>query len=287
MAFDDEFGLQQVDYKVHYAQYAAPFANNPNPANVIFFENQAKEMHVLAVSHALDKLTTDALLIATGLKLEPQADHFLRYGVMRRLRMIQSAFRAFRGVITPDRTAPLSQQQSDDIARDLNAIYINIIGILDNYAWLLVHHMATEATRSAKKMAIGLFKPTLRNDANVSAGLAQLDSFRQWEADVKERRNPAAHRMPLYVPPTALTPDQVTEFERFESLISTALREQQFDKLTGLRDAQRRLGTLIPYFLHDPGEGKMPIFPTLPQDIGQMILIGRVVQTLIRDAAGS
>lgn len=93
--------------------------------------------------------------------------------------------------------------------------------------------------------------------------------------------------MPLYVPPTALTPDQLIEFEHFEALISTALREQKFEKMAELREAQRGLGTLLPYFLHDPEEDKMPIFPTLPQDIGQMILIGRLVQTLIRDAAVS
>jgi hypothetical protein len=103
--------------------------------------------------------------------LTPESDRYLRYGIMRRIRLMQSAFNDFRNIIFPERTEPLSQQESDNACRDLNAIYINIIGLLDNYAWLLAHQMATEATRKLHLIKIGLFASELRGDVNLARGL--------------------------------------------------------------------------------------------------------------------
>ena len=90
--------------------------------------------------------------------------------------------------------------------------------------------------------------------------------------------------MPLYVPPAALTPEDVVEYERFEALISQALRVQEFEKMDALREGRRHIGTLIPKFLHDPGEPAFDIYPTLPEDIGQAVKIGRAMQTFLLNA---
>lgn len=284
MSFDDPMGIYQVDYQSHYKQFAAPFARSSNPSEAQYFENQAKEMHVLSVANALNDLVSDALVMLEVVALTPEGDRYLRYGIMRRIRLMQSAFNDFRCIIFPERTEPLSQQESDDVCRDLNAIYIHILGLLDNYAWLLVHQMATEATKALDRRQIGLFMSALSKDANLAKGMATIEPFRDWLKEVKEKRDPAAHRMPLYVPPTALTPEDVQRYEEIEQAIMTARRQGQFDGLEELRDAQRRIGRLIPAFLHDPTEGAMPIFPTLPQDIGKAILIGKIVQAMVRES---
>jgi hypothetical protein len=87
--------------------------------------------------------------------------------------------------------------------------------------------------------------------------------------------------MPLYVPPAALTPEDVVQVERFEALISQALHAQEFEKMDALRESRRRVGTLVPKFLHDPGEPVIDIYPTVPEDIGQAVKIGRTVQTFL------
>lgn len=284
MSFDDPMEIYQVDYQFHYRQFAAPFALSSNHSEVEYFENQAKEAHVLSVANALNNLVSDALVMLEAVALTPEGDRYLRYGIMRRIRLMQSAFNDFRSIIFPERTEPLSQQESDDVCRDLNAIYIHVLGLLDNYAWLLVHQMATEATKAIDRRQIGLFMPALSRDANLAARMVAIEPFRNWLREVKEKRDPAAHRMPLYVPPTALAPEDVQRYEEIEQTILTTRRQGQFDRLDELRDAQRRIGRLIPAFLHDPAEGTMPIFPTLPEDIGKSILIGRIVQTWVRES---
>lgn len=276
------FEFQQVEYDAHYQQFAVPFLIEGNAENNCYFVNQAKENHVYAVNDALQGLLHDALSLLARVKFTKDADHFFRYGVMRRLRMVMSAFRSFQSVIMPDRTVPLAQDQSDNVCRDLNAIYINILGVLDNYAWVTVHQAGRDSTKCAKPMSIGLFKPAIADDPGLKPIIDSLASFSAWEQDVKTRRNPAAHRMPLYVPPAAFTPEDIGEFERYELLMSDAVRKGELDKLSDLRESSRRIGRLVPLFLHDPGEKVMEIYPTLPQDIGQMVKIGRLVQDFLR-----
>lgn len=283
MPFDDEFGFNEVEYQVHFDQFAAPFLIGENEENNRYFVNQAKENHIYGVNNALLDLISDALTMLGVVRFSKEAEHFLRFGVMRRLRMLMSSFRSFQGIIMPARVVPLTQEQSDKVCRDLNAIYINILGLLDNYVWVMVHHAGGDATKAAAPMSIGLFKPKLAADPALTAVVQALAPYATWEQDVKTRRNPAAHRMPLYVPPAVYTPEDVAEGERYEQLMSAALRAQEFEKLSDLRAASRRIGTLAPVFLHDPGEKVMDIYPTVPTDIGQMVKIGRVVQTFLRE----
>lgn len=277
----NEFGFQEVEYEKSYRQFAAPFLIEGNAANNLFFIHEAQQNHIYGVNNALLELTGDALTLLSRIAFTAEASHFFRFGVMRRLRMIDSSFKSFQAIVPPNRTVPLSQDQSDRVCHDLNAIYIDLLGLLDNYAWVAVHQLGLAATKAAKPLSIGLFKQAFAVDPALKPIADALQTFSDWEGDVKTRRNPAAHRMPLYVPPAALTPEDVIEFERFEVLISEALHAQEFEKLDALREGRRRVGKLIPKFLHDPGEPVIDIYPTVPEDIGQAVKIGRIMQTFL------
>lgn len=275
--------FEEVEYQAYFDQFAAPFLTGKNAESDRYFVNQAKETHIYGINNALNRLISDALTMIGVVPFNKDAEHFLRFGVMRRMRMLMSSFRNFQSIIMPDRVAPLTLEQSDEVCRDLNAIYIDILGLLDNYAWTMVHHAGSEATRASKPMAIGLFKPALTLDPALAATAKALRPFASWEEDVKTRRNPAAHRMPLYVPSASYTQQEEVEYERSEQQISIALRAQEFERVPELEAARRRIGTLIPVFLHDPGEKVMEIYPTLPHDIAQLVKIGRIVQKFLRE----
>ncbi|MGH0328231.1 hypothetical protein [Sinorhizobium meliloti] len=271
-----------MDYEVHHRQFAAPFLVVGNRENNLHFINESLQNHIYGVTNALDELVTDALFLSS-LSLDPVGERHLRYGVMRRLRMIATAFRRFQSIIPPDRTAPLTLSQSDDVCRYLNSIYIDLLGLLDNYAWTLAFQFGSPATRAADRMQIGLFKSVLLKDPVLKKLMEQLHQFSTWAKEVKERRNPAAHRMPLFVPSAGLTPADVAEQQRLSELASAALRLEQFDHYRELKEAENRLGTLIPKFLHDPDGPINDIYPTLPSDIGNAVKVGRHVQTFIRE----
>lgn len=281
----NEFGFQDVEYSSYYRQFAEPFLIEGNPANNQYFVHEAQQNHIYGINNALLELTGDALTLLSRIAFTTATSHFFRFGVMRRLRMIDSSFKSFQSIVPPNRTVPLPQEQSDRVCRDLNAIYIDLLGLLDNYAWVAVHQLGSAATQSASPLSIGLFKPAFAADPALKPAADAMQPFAAWERDVKTRRNPAAHRMPLSVPPAALTPNDVVEFERFEALISEALRAQEFEKLDALREGRRRVGTLVPKFLHDPGEPVIDIYPTIPEDIGQAVKIGRAMQTFLSESA--
>lgn len=282
MTFDDEFGVREVEFAVHAAQAERLFVRGANALNDRYFDNQAKENHIYGVNNALNQLLGDAAVLVEGGGLSKTAEYFMRFGVPRRLRMLMASFRSFQSIIMPDRAAPLTLEQSDEACRDLNATYINILGLLDNYAWTIVHQAGSAGTQAARPLSISLFKPAFAADPKLHHLATTLSPFTTWEGDVKKRRNPAAHRMPLYGPPAAYDSEAAAALEEYDRQISTALRAQEFGTMQELQRKREQLGIFVPVFLHDPEEEICEIYPTLPQDIGQMIKIGRVCQSFIR-----
>jgi hypothetical protein len=282
MTFDDESEFDKLDFQSNFKQFGAPFVLGKNIKNDLYFINNAKEMHIFSVDQALMNLNFDALQILPIAKFTGMANYFFRYGVMRRLNML-SSFRSFQSIIMPDRTVSLTIEQTDEVCRDLSLIYINILGVLDNYAWVMVHQFGNEETKKARPASIGLFKSTLAEDCNLKPAIDAVSSFRGWESDIKDRRDPAAHRMPLYVPPAAYTPEEIAEVDRLDNLRVEALLAENFQKVSDLRSDRTHIGNFVSVFLHDPGEKAIEIYPTLPEDIGQMVKIGRIVHAFLRD----
>lgn len=277
----NRFGAGEVDYAVHYSQFAAPFVTEGNETNNRFFEAEAQEMHVSGVTNAVNELTTDALLLLSMPTLQPEAEKLLRYGVMRRWRMIAASWADFGSVVSPRRERPLSLEQSTLVGRSLNALYIDLHGLLDNYAWTLVHQFGSTETQNAKPMGIGLFSKPFRSDPGLATIADRVASFETWQTDFKTRRNPAAHRIPLHVPPAALTEADVAEHHRLDRLASEALRSGDFEANARYRKATWDVGSFLPKFVHDPDEPLMDIFPTIPNDVGHVVRIGREVQGFI------
>ncbi len=92
----------------------------------------------------------------------------------------------------------------------LNAFYLNMLGALDNLAWIMQHEFsiidgANESDKS--RNCIGLFHKKFQD------GLKRIDGetvdllikYHQWFSELKKFRDPAAHRMPLYCPPGLVT----------------------------------------------------------------------------------
>src|SRR5271155_498122 len=99
---------------------------------------------------ALRDATINANRLSDLVKAQ-KAAHFMRYGAARRLLMM---WHCYRNVVVytspPDRVEPLSGEESGDLTRDLNVIYINIRGVLDNFAWSLLHERASEKLEKLK-----------------------------------------------------------------------------------------------------------------------------------------
>src|SRR6266446_915961 len=197
--------MDQLDFEYHRREYQALVGSEKLEADAYFLA-QAQYVHSLVVHDALRDAQVSAVTIAPMLVNE-QARYFINYGVGRRLRMIWVSYRGLLALVQTDRKEPLSLDDVGAISRDLNVIYINIRGVLDNLAWCLLHEVASDQIRNLDPVKVGLFSPALMNDSNLISLKVRLEEFSTWHRELKCRRDPAAHRIPLSVPPAILNPE--------------------------------------------------------------------------------
>jgi hypothetical protein len=116
----------------------------------------------------------------------------------------------------------------------LNGYYLNLRGAFDNLAWALQFELGlfqslVESSRNRGRIHLfgGAFVTELTNKA---PRLAQrLEALKPWAEEVKGLRDPAAHRVPLYVIPGVIrSQEDLDDFHRIDALAGAPK-----DQLTG------------------------------------------------------
>lgn len=153
---------------------------------------------MLTFSYICSELITDAHLIQASTPLKEST--FFNYGLTRRLfhlRYITSRL----AEILPNKSHDFSNFNDNDDEIDvlINALYINLTGILDNLAWVLVEFYKLEI----KKEKVGLFNKKFWQTCNNLKDLQDsimTNDYVEWHKELKSKRDPIAHRVPLYIP---------------------------------------------------------------------------------------
>jgi hypothetical protein len=265
--------MSALNYGFHADKYKDLLAS-PNDETRYGAEVSALTDHQLAVQTELFNFPGE--VIATSLRLShDRAKHYTQFGVGRRLRMIFAAYQRVFSTVAADRTEPLHLNEMASVSNDLNMIYINLRGALDNYAWAIYFEKDLPKTKKLTDMEVGLFNNAFRNHKTVEPLKPTLDGELDWNSSLKSRRDPSAHRMPLYVPPAVLNEEQAARHQAIWAERTAAIENGEFEKDNELAEEQSKLGTFTPHFMHDPtGEG-LPIYKTIPEDAGKLITLGR------------
>ena len=277
---------EQIDFAYHWTGPTKAATSNDRLSPPF---RTACYVHALSVQDALIHSFV-ALQPLAGRMRNADAANFVLHGVGRRMGTMLASLRGMLAKNLTERTEPLSLDAAKEVSRDLNSIYLDIIGILDNYAWCLLHELASaESKDHARRVpqGVGLFNRRFLSDVALHALAADLSAFRGWVDEVKTRRDPAAHRIPLYLPTTALNEADLQVYEDLQDKMNRAFERADMDEAERLQEEQGRLGTFAPCFQHHPDEEVMPIFPTVPQDIANMLKIDRVVRDFLVSGEGS
>lgn len=246
-----------------------------------YFRNQAFENHMGVVIDAAGDLLVNAVVL--GQTKGGGAHKHLVYGVARRAGDIRVSLRDIFRITPPDRTQSLDQNETDVVSRGLNTIYINVRGCLDNLAYAAVESHGGLDTLGLKPRHVDLWEARFLDSAAGAGLAAELGEFSPWVKDLAERRNPAAHRIPLSVIPTVVDVEQLAERQRLirQMLAPLPDGEVDLDKRREEHEAIKAkiasIGTYSPQFAHDPLEGVIDIYPTVAEDVGTMIRIARMV----------
>lgn len=227
------------------------------------------------------------IISASRLSSNEDFNCVLNFGAARRVRMIWGGFRQLYQLAPPDRSEPMLHDDVFEAARALNDIYIHMRGILDNYAWGLILLFCNATT--IRRRDVDLFGRKL--EANlVENFLETLGPYRDWNREIKERRDPVAHRIPLSIPPSFFSDQDHAQYleiddryniavRRFSELALAQAPQNEIDAMSAeadrLYEQSQRIGRFSPIIVHDPKEGGTRIYPTVPQDIGMLVRLFR------------
>jgi hypothetical protein len=129
---------------------------------------------------------------------------------------------------------------------------------------------------------VGLFSSKFREQFSAWQEIEDEISVNDiWQKEVKERRDPVAHRIPLYVPPSMVTEEESKTYSAVYSRFNFSLNNLKLDEADAALDDLDSIGTFCPYFLHHPDGPRIPIYPTVPADMSHLIRIGNTVATCL------
>jgi hypothetical protein len=208
-------------------------------------------------------------------------DH-LRHGLGRRLRILFQSVRAITALVPPERDEPIADHdEAAELDLHLNSAYVHIRGATDNAAWALaIEHQVLGPPRELDRdfqRAVGLLSREFRRnlavahpdlDARISAHCAHLEHLPQV-------RDPVAHRIPLYIVPSVLAPQEASRFRTLSEEISVAAGRKEWDTVDRKMGEQSMLGTFQPVFAHSMRAPVVtfPLYQRLGSDLNALIAV--------------
>jgi len=156
-----------------------------------------------------------------------------------------------------------------------------VAGILDNWAWAFVlRHQLRDLIDNP--LQVGLFR------AQVLAVLPdplryylQTEHITTWHREyLKDYRDALAHRIPLYVPPSELTPEEQIEFQALQAEEADCIAKQDWERHKKVSTEQERVGSPSFYFLHEispDGQTRaVALHPQLNSDAALVVEFGNL-----------
>ncbi len=216
----------------------------------------------------------ESVSLASSLTSAPAREH-LAQGLSRRLEIIAVSLDAVIDLTHPERTTPLSTDDSPQLNLHLNSIYLHLRGSLDNLAWALafeIEHLGSpdESKVSFRRSVSLCSKKFVEALAPKHQELASiLSRLAPWNDELKELRDPAAHRIPLYVPPSIMTPDEASRWGALQTQSIDSLNVGDCDASNAAMAAMDEIGTFAGLFLHSirTDEAPRPLHPQLVLDL--------------------
>jgi hypothetical protein len=190
------------------------------------------------------------------------AQRHFNEGFVHRHYMLQSSRLYLCHYWSRGRKDPLSPYEATDCAIHLNAYYLNLRGTLDNLAWVLQYEwqVLTGVTEEGgrERQACYLFgRQFLTALQSRHPDLAfVLNQHGNWASELANLRDPAAHRIPIYVPPSLMTTQaQVDEFRRIEAQADAPPSERGDRAISEIYSKAQKVADFVPVMIISTSQG--------------------------------
>ena len=183
-----------------------------------------------------------------------KAKEYLFHGVARRLDVIERCVENIYSLFPLRRETLLSREELKDVDINLHAFFVNIFGLLENMAWVVVHE--NDSAERISKKGVGLYKTETQELLKDGfRDYLNADRMKKWHDEyLKDYRDALAHRIPLYVPPKRLTSSQQEQDVSLDNAIREAIRDRDFNKMNSLESTADYVGDPAPFFVHSLSE---------------------------------
>ena len=206
----------------------------------------------------LQKLMVECIQHGQALPESSAREHMIR-GAGRRLGVLVHSTENIFSLFPLTTTKPLDRDAVADIQVYLHAFLMNLYGVFENWGWAFVLRHDLEASVGGR-MGIGLFNrktqkflpPALRDY------LTQGPVPEWHEKYLKNYRDALAHRIPPYVPPSEVTPEEGKRFNELEAERVDCLRNHDFERLDRVDAEQAEIGRPSWTFMHAFSEVEPP-----------------------------
>lgn len=162
-------------------------------------------------------------LIRVGRNACEGARKHLHRGLLVRVNMMEEAVVELHEELQKA-NGPLSSYLASRLTLLINAYYLNLAGSLDNLAWSIVYQHALrepvdEDCHKQRRFARLLGQEFLHSLPGMGLDelRQKLEPKREWYREMKEFRDPAAHRIPILVPCSLYSEADVGEQRRLDS----------------------------------------------------------------------
>lgn len=189
--------------------------------------------------------------------LDENSKRHLQRGLYMRLGMMESAITSFYNKIGKS-TEPLSHYLVYELSLLLNAYYLNLVGSLDNIAWALTYlHNLLDCIdedniehRKFVNISGNKFLQKLR-DKDLKTLADKIESVNGWYKDTKRFRDPAAHRIPLYIPSAILSESDIQQHTDLDIEAAKLIKNGRYNEGANLLYKRENLGIHVPIFFSE------------------------------------
>lgn len=239
-----------------------------------------------SVNHNLNECILSCVNAAYKCENE-QAKRHLIYGAGRRLRILQRSFHTIAHLATSDRNKPLDDEEQVELNLHLNSLYLHLKGLMDNLAWAVVYEFSIfegfDEKRSKDKHRVDLFKKDFMRSikAKFPDFYQALQTKKDWNHDLKNRRDPVAHRIPIYAIPSFLDKEEAARYEKKYTEAISYLNDLDFKESDGLLEEIQQMGTYLPMFHHTEGL-EQKLYPVSPQVVCDLDNMTEIIFSALR-----
>lgn len=227
-----------------------------------FREDQIDELVELygTIGRRCDELAQAYLLLTYQTEIGKEYGH---HGVVRRLMTLEHCITKIYRLLPPQFEGIPDRELANDVTIFIQAFVFHVFGIMDNLACIWVHERGVlgRTGRPLPNGRIGLAadKSEVRESLPVSLR-AMLEDSVEWFTYIESFRHSLGHRIPLYIPPFAVRPNKIEEYQNLDTAVDAAIRKQEFNLHDELKRQRDDLRFFRPFMMHSWVDPKPVVF---------------------------